>query len=125
MATTGQRFRREAWRDARVNFIAPCQGESEREGAVIAVLRRNFREGPAAAANAQAAYKSWMHGVVEVGGSDPMPAAARRWSGFLEEWARYDLGNIGGPADIGGIDFSQAPKGTPEQKPKQRMRMRM
>jgi hypothetical protein len=125
MATTGQRFWREAWRDVRVNFTAPCQGESEREDAVMAVLRRNFREGPAAAANAQAAYKSWVHGVVEVGGSDPMPPAARRWSGFVEEWARYDSGNIGGFAEIDGIDFSQVPKETPEQKPKQRMRMRM
>jgi hypothetical protein len=51
------------------------------------------------------------HGVVEVGGSDPMAPAARRWSGFLEEWARYDSGNVAGFAEIDGIDFSQVPKG--------------
>jgi len=91
----------------------------------MAVLRRNFREGPAAAANAQAAYKSWVHGVVEVGGSDLMPPAARRWSGFLEEWARYDSGNIGRFAEIDGIDFSRVSKETTAQKQTPRMRMRM
>lgn len=120
MATPGQRFRRAAWRGARVNFTAPCQGESERDDAVMALLRRNFREGPAAAADAQAAYKAWARGAVKVGDSDPMPPAARRWQGFLEGWVRYVSGNIGGPAGIDGIDFSRVPKGTPEQKPKQR-----
>jgi hypothetical protein len=96
---------------------------------VRTVLRGNFRDGPAAAADAHAAYKSWVHGVVELGGTEPMPPAARRWSEFLDHWHEHYLRDpvrvIGEFGEIDGVDFSQVPKETPEQKPKQRMRMRM
>jgi hypothetical protein len=121
MTTAGQRFRREAWQSVKVNFAEHLQGESEQEDAVVAVLRRNFRDGPAAAADAHAAYKSWVHGVVETGGSEPMPPAARRWSEFLDR-LRVLRSSI---AEIDGVDFSQVAKQTPEQKLKPKMRMRM
>jgi hypothetical protein len=120
--SAGQKFRRTEWYVVRVKFVPPAIGESEQEDAVVALLRRSFREGPAAAADAHSAYKSWVHGVVELGATEAMPSAARRWSEFLDRC--YDS-NVGGFAEIDGVDFSQVPKGTPEQKPKQRMRMRM
>jgi hypothetical protein len=118
MSTRGQRLRRQTWRDVRVNFALPIVGESEREDAVMAVLRRSFREGPAAAANAQAAYKSWGQRMLEVGGSEAMPPAAGRWREFLDRWTEYDPGH-GGFAEIDGVDFG------PVQRQKPRIRMRM
>ena len=40
-------------------------------------------------------------------------------------WIAVTIPNVGGFAEIDGVHFSQGPKETPEQKPKQRMRVRM
>jgi hypothetical protein len=126
----GQRLRRQAWRDVKVNFVMPDdvfmvgkskkEAESIRAEEVIGLLRKSFREGPAAAAEAHAAYKSWLNGVVDIRTmNEPMPPAAQRWSEFIGLWWNKDVMGPGGFDDIDGVDFSQVPK----QKPKMRIRM--
>jgi hypothetical protein len=77
-----------------------------------ALLRDSFGDGPEAAARAQAAYRSWVHGVVEVGGSERMPGEARRWSEFHERWDSFLLENrarrFASFSSIDGVDFSRA-----------------
>ena len=84
----------------------------ETANAVRSVLRSCFKEGPAAAARAQAAYKSWVHGVVEVGGSEPSPPDARRWREFQDRWGDFVWQNItrefANFSSLEGIDFKPA-----------------
>jgi hypothetical protein len=122
--SAGQKFRRMEWDVVKVNFahdLYPGQGQSEMEDAIVAKLRRTFREGPAAAAEAQTAFNSWIHNVVKLDRNETMSPTARRWDEFVD-WLWEHRESI---AAIDGVDFSQVPKETPEQKPKQRMRMRM
>jgi len=124
MATAGQRFRRQEWERVSVNFahgLYPGPGHSEMEDAIVAKLRRTFREGPAAAAEAQAAFNSWIQNVVKLDRNETMSPAARRWDEFVD-WLWEHRESI---AAIDSVDFRQVPKETPEQRPKQRMRMRM
>ncbi len=124
MATTGQRSRRQGWEHVSVNFadgLYPGQGQSEMEDAIVAKLRRTFREGPAAAAEAQAAFNSWIHNVVKLDRNETMSPAARRWDEFVD-WLWEHRESI---AAIDGVDFSQVPEEKPVPKQKSRMRMRM
>jgi hypothetical protein len=117
---------RDRWRDVNFNCRAdefgagrsragedmPAEVRQATADSARALLRDSFGDGPEAAARAQAAYRSWVHGVVEVGGSERMPAEARRWSEFHERWETFRLENrsrrFGGFSSIDGVDFSLA-----------------
>jgi hypothetical protein len=121
---------RKQFKDVKVDFVAwprfeKCRTIAELIGAgrVRELLRKNFDDGPAAAANAHAAYKSWMHEAVEGGDWKPMPYPAQRWRDLLEQWNRHHALKIGGFADIDGIDFNPVPREQQSfrQRPRQRM----
>jgi hypothetical protein len=118
---------RDRWRDVRIHcstYDFEKDGSAGRvkltqirhDTADIArmLLRESFREGPEAAASAHEAYRSWVHGVVEVGGHEPMPADAKRWSDFHDRWNRFLLDNptrrLGTFGEIDCVDFSRALK---------------
>ncbi len=95
----------------------------------LAVLSRVFRQGPAQAARAKAAYHAWEENAERLGANRPIAEAARPWKRFLDSIETMRMrdgqrGAVWGYVDpVNGIDFRPALTQRPTFNSKPRMRI--
>ena len=134
------------WKAVKITFVDSPRREmsaADSERIVLGMLHSFFPEGPRAAMRAHAEYKAWVQEGQEKGvervsvawhasqTGEAVSEGLRRWDDLRENFENFRdwaSGAVAEPANwdpVNGVDFSQVPKETAEQKPKPRMRMRM